>query len=153
MLHKRAREVHVGDRLLVMDPRTLDRHGSGSTQLVQAQVVAVNVSMRRGLYNPYTLSGTLVVEGVVVSAHSDWFADGVYDALGWSAWLPHAYQTVLGPVRVLWHILGQDSYVQLYNSLGVQFDFVALCSKGPWAMLALPYTLMRAITMLVLPTT
>ena len=32
---------------------------------------------KRGLYNPYTLSGTIVVDGIVASCHSSWILDGL----------------------------------------------------------------------------
>mgnify|MGYP003312984875 CR=1 FL=1 len=37
---------------------------------------ATNV-VAEGLYNPYTLSGTIVVDGVLASCHSSWILDGL----------------------------------------------------------------------------
>ena len=44
--------------------------------LVGAVVSTAFVS-KRGLYNPYTLSGTIVVDGVAASCHSSWILDGL----------------------------------------------------------------------------
>ena len=41
------------------------------------EVVSVATSLQRGLYNPYTLSGSIVVDGVVASCHSSWILDGL----------------------------------------------------------------------------
>ena len=56
----------------------------------------VTVERRRGLFNPFTLSGTVVVDGVVASVQSKWFADGAMDALGLSHLVPALYQARAG---------------------------------------------------------
>lgn len=45
-----------------------------------------------GLYAPFTLDGTIIVDGVLASVHSDWFLDGIFDALSLTSALPAAYQ-------------------------------------------------------------
>ena len=55
--------------------------GAGAT-------VAKNV----GLFNPLTLSGTIIVNGAVSSVHSEWFLDSVFDAIGRPDLLPATYQ-------------------------------------------------------------
>ena len=46
---------------------------------------------QHGLYNPFTIGGDIVVNGVLASSHSDWFLDGVTpDA--WAHHLPRVYQ-------------------------------------------------------------
>lgn len=32
---------------------------------------------KRGLFNPYTTGGDIVVNGALASAHSSWFLDGI----------------------------------------------------------------------------
>ena len=46
----------------------------------------------QGLYNPFTLQGTIVVDDVVASVHSEWFLDDLFDSIGVTDLLPHAYQ-------------------------------------------------------------
>lgn len=45
-----------------------------------------------GLFNPLTLSGTIIVNGAAASVHSEWFLDSVFDALGRPDLLPATYQ-------------------------------------------------------------
>ena len=62
-----AKDVRVGDAVARWT-------GAG----FEADVVAgaTNV-VAEGLYNPYTLSGTIVVDGVLASCHSSWILDGL----------------------------------------------------------------------------
>lgn len=39
--------------------------------------------------------GTMVANGVVASAHSDWYLDATFNAFGVHGWLPGAYQVQL----------------------------------------------------------
>jgi Hint module len=64
-----------------------------------AQVTGVSRVTKRGLYNPYTASGTVVVNGVVASVHSRWVLDDLFDYFDASHWLPAAYQVVFVPIR------------------------------------------------------
>jgi hypothetical protein len=55
-----------------------DHHdGDGNPSLALAVVTEVSTVLARGLYNPYTLSGTVVVDGVLASVHSHWFLDAI----------------------------------------------------------------------------
>lgn len=47
--------------------------------------------VRRGLFNPFTMSGDIVVNGVLASAHSDWLLDAVMPN-AWAHRLPAIYQ-------------------------------------------------------------
>ncbi|KAF6250437.1 hypothetical protein COO60DRAFT_1465450 [Scenedesmus sp. NREL 46B-D3] len=84
-----------------------------------------------GLYNPYSLSGTILVNGVVASSHSYWFADAAFDALGLpAAWLPGLYQAVLAPARLLFWAMGPQAYTELYDQLDGALDFAQLLSSS-----------------------
>jgi hypothetical protein len=88
-------------------------------------------SLQAGLYNPYTLAGTILVNQVLASSHSRWFADAAADALGLpTRWLPALYQAALAPARALYRLLGPQQYVALYRRLDAQFDLAASCSGG-----------------------
>ena len=50
-----------------------------------------------GLHNPYTMSGSLIVDGFAVSAHSEWFLE---DYVG-ARYIPSIYQMLLSPIRLL----------------------------------------------------
>lgn len=47
-------------------------------------------TLLQGLYNPYTMTGIIVVDGVVASSHSSSALDGLFDYLGVS--IPTGYQ-------------------------------------------------------------
>jgi len=53
-------------------------------------VTNVTATSARGLINPYTLGGYIVVDGVLASAHSSSILDGLFTALGLD--IPNAYQ-------------------------------------------------------------
>jgi Hint module len=52
------------------------------------QVSTVN---KAGLYNPYTMSGEIVVNGMLASCHSDWVLDPIMPAR-YAHLLPAIYQ-------------------------------------------------------------
>lgn len=45
-----------------------------------------------GLFNPLTLSGTIIVNGAVASVHSEWFLDSAFAAFGRTDLVPATYQ-------------------------------------------------------------
>ena len=65
----------------------------------QSAVTATKMITATGLYNPLTLSGTIVVNGVAASAHSEWFLDGLVP----TSWLPIVYQVhhLASPINFL----------------------------------------------------
>jgi len=88
---KHARKVNVGDWIWDTDGLS--------------QVTNRTVKTLPGLYNPYTLSGNIVVDGVVASAHSHWiFDDYVPDAM--LHHLPSLYQAAFYPGRLLFWAAG-----------------------------------------------
>ena len=93
----RARDVAPGMRVLVA--------GRGGKAGV-ATVVAVSEVERAGMFAPVTASGTVVVDGVVASAYSDWVLDGLFDFLGITEKLPAAMHVVHAPLRLGYAVLG-----------------------------------------------
>ena len=61
-----------------------------------------------GRYNPYTLGGKIVVDGVLASAHSAWFLDSI-TPVGLKKHLPKIYQAILTPVRLAYFLLPQST--------------------------------------------
>jgi desert hedgehog protein len=112
ILYKRGGSIMVGDHML----------GEGSHTYV---VTSISNIEKAGLYNPFTLGGTIIVNGMVVSTHSEWFLDAAFDFLGWEYWLPAAYQMVLFPVRLLYRNLGKELYISLYHQLDALVDIAA----------------------------
>ena len=94
---KRAASVQVGDQIWVQD-------SEGKQQLQTVTNIKGTIGM--GLFNPYTASGTIIVDDVVASVHSQWFLDDVCDRLGCVAYLPQIYQIAMLPVRAICWFVG-----------------------------------------------
>ena len=102
---KAAEELRVGDLVW-------SQAGDG---MAADPVVAARTLVDVGLYNPLTMTGTIVVDGVVASAHSDWFLDGIVS--------PHAqaavYQAILAPVRLAYRVIGPEAMTVVTEEWGV----------------------------------
>lgn len=93
-----AQNFQPGDYIWIM-------HGIGEhSQMEQRKIVNISRVESTGLFNPYTLSGTLVVNNVVSSSHSDWILDNFLPA-AYVPWLPSIYQRLFFPGRVLYFFL------------------------------------------------
>lgn len=78
--------------------------------------------MEQGLFNPLTLGGSILVNDVAASVHSEWFLDDLFDSLKLTALLPAAYQIILAPARALLFVLGTENYARLYHYLDSHVD-------------------------------
>jgi desert hedgehog protein len=107
---KGANEIAVGDFVW-------SRADDG--RMVPDEVAAVRTTVAVGAYNPLTMNGTIVVDGVVASAHSDWFLDGIVSADAQAK----VYQAILAPVRVAYRALGPARMETITEGWGV-VDFV-----------------------------
>ena len=96
----RARDVAAGAPLLVL------AGGAGAKGVEPVVVTAVSRVAKAGLFAPVTASGTVVVDGVVASAYSDWVLDPLFDALGATHKLPAAMHVVHAPLRLAYSLLG-----------------------------------------------
>ena len=92
---KAAEEVGIGDVVWYDE-------ADGST--ASAAVTEVATQARPGLFNPLTMGGTIVVDGVVASAHSDWFLDGIVSP----ATQDVVYQALFLPVRAAYRVIGPE---------------------------------------------
>jgi hypothetical protein len=103
-------------------------------------VVRAETRVAVGAYNPLTMNGRIVVDGVVASAHSDWFLDGLVSANAQAK----IYQAILAPVRLGYRLLGPDWMATLTEDAGI-VDTVRR-STGPgtglaWVLLGLALAL------------
>jgi hypothetical protein len=138
----RAGDVAPGDSLLVHSEG--EAEGGGGAGPVAAVVVAVEVVLERGLYNPYTLGGLIVVDGVVASAHSSWVLDAAFDALGQTRHLPAAYQLLFAPLRALYRLGGPSLWARvapLLIHVGNSMVGTALLPRAAQALGAVAATL------------
>jgi hypothetical protein len=97
-IHAYAQEVQPGDYVWVA---TSDKSKS-------QKVLATSTVVKKGLYNPYTLSGKIVVDGVVASAHSNWVLDD-WTPSAMSQYLPAVYQVLFLPGRLLYQFAGASA--------------------------------------------
>jgi len=85
-----AKDISVGMMVTVWNEQ-----GASSSPVQQKTIVR-----KKGLYNPHTTSGSLLVNNVSVSTWSDWFLEDAkidpQSAIG-------IYQVILAPVRVLYY--------------------------------------------------
>jgi hypothetical protein len=117
-----ASAAQVGDLVQVV--------GAGGAAALEA-VVAKTLAADRGLFNPYTLSGAIVVDGVAASCHSSSFMDVAFAALGVP--LPAGYQAMYAPVRALYRVLGARAMAALDPVVDAA---VAASNRGAAAVLA-----------------
>ena len=78
----RAEDVRVKDIVWVYQ----------GIKLLPYTVEDVSLVRKTGLWAPYTGQGTIVVNGVVASVHSDWLLDILLDWIGRPDLLPRIYQ-------------------------------------------------------------
>ena len=90
-----ANEVQAGDRVWYLGE-------DGQMQL--GTVVTASREAATGAFNPLTMQGSIVVDGVVASAHSDWFLDGYVSAHAQA----QIYQAMFAPVRGIYTLIGPE---------------------------------------------
>ena len=90
--------------------------GADGKALRLEKVARVALAEHAGLFNPYTLSGTIVVDGVAASVHSSSFADAAFAALGVS--IPAGYQALFAPLRALYRVVGPAAAERLQSTAG-----------------------------------
>lgn len=95
------------------------------------RVAEVSRVIKRGMFNPFTLAGDIVVNGVVASSHSEWFLDELADKFGFSHLLPSIYQVVLAPARGLYHLVGPAAARQELEEYQAQ---MALVTENNWVV-------------------
>ena len=78
---------------------------AGATELKLGRVLLNRMVPKQGLFNPYMLSGNIVVNGVAASAHSSWVLDHfVPEAL--TKYLPATYQSIFVVGRWIYSVFG-----------------------------------------------
>jgi hypothetical protein len=120
-----AKDVRPGDSLLVLPP--------GGGALAPARVASAAAVAGKGLFNPYTLGGTLVVDGVLASAHSSWLLDAAAARLGLSHLLPGAFQALFAPLRGLYAAAGpafMESFGDALAAAAQRFEAAAFAAAA-----------------------
>jgi len=104
LVNTRAKAVSLGDIILALS--------QDEQALLPHIVTKKGLVMNYGLYNPYTLSGRILVNNVSVTTHSEWRLDPFFGALGLTSWLPEVHQIILSPLRVMVYVLGPNLYAK-----------------------------------------
>lgn len=105
-----ANELQVGDIVWYQE---------SNGKMYASVVEGINSIIEQGAFNPLTASGTIVVDGVIASAHSDWFLDGIASADTQAA----VYQAMFAPVRLIYALIGPEAMKTVTVEWGV-VDFV-----------------------------
>jgi hypothetical protein len=105
-LVKAANEIAVGDGIW---------HVDAAGVMLVSSVTGVRSGVSIGAFNPLTLSGVIVVDGVVASAHSDWFLDGLASADSQA----RMYQALFAPMRGLYRAIGPRWMQEVTEGWGV----------------------------------
>jgi len=92
--YKYAKDVVVGEYMWIVD-----------AGIELARVAKTTVVIKKGKFNPYTLGGDIVVNGVLSSAHSNYVLDD-YVPQSMVKHLPAIYQAMFAPGRLLYAIGG-----------------------------------------------
>ncbi|KIZ04059.1 hypothetical protein MNEG_3903 [Monoraphidium neglectum] len=120
-----ARHVRPGDRVLALAP--------GGAALEEATVSRAAAVAREGLFNPYTLGGSIVVDGVLASAHSGWLVDGAFAAAGASHLMPAFFQALFAPLRAAYAVAGPEFMQRFGDALAraaLRLEATLLASGG-----------------------
>jgi hypothetical protein len=81
---------------------------AGDDDITLQNVLEISTIVKEGLFNPYTLGGKIVVNGVVASAHSNWVLDDWMPASAVQS-LPVIYQALFLPGRLLYQLAGPSA--------------------------------------------
>jgi len=118
-----ASQVKVGDTILVHVTDDDGMHGGvGKQSLRESRVTRVELTADQGLFNPYTMSGNIVVDNVVASCHSSSFLDSAMNMLG--IHIPQGYQVVFAPIRATYRLLGAKNFHGIEYVIDRVADFV-----------------------------
>jgi len=93
-----AKDVQVGDAMWV----------AGSALAKPSKVIAIDSSFELGLFNPYTMQGNIVVDGIIASCHSSWIIDEHFPT-ALRSWLPAVYQAMFLPGRWIYWLFGPEA--------------------------------------------
>lgn len=104
---------------------------TSATPLAGGGVLACRVAhVSRGIFNPFTLNGLIVVDDVVASAHSDWFLEPFVPAK-YEHLIPGLYQQIMGPVRCLYWLVGPAKSRSMAEEWGL-VELISGRDAGPF---------------------
>lgn len=123
-VYKYARETVRGDYLWLAGAK-------GAIEL--ARVEKTGAVLKGGKFNPYTMGGSIVVNGVLASAHSNWVLDDHVPEWA-TGYLPYIYQAAFAPFRVLYAAFGAAAADASGTNSPMQHDHYSLSHGTDWAV-------------------
>ena len=109
-----ASDVKVGHYVQVVS-----EDGNG---ISLSKVIAMEEVTGQGYFNPYTMGGNIVVDGIVASCHSSFILDNILDGMGIS--ITGGYQAILAPLRLLYKVLGGNAFQVVQYLVDLMVDVV-----------------------------
>ena len=87
-----------------------------------SKVTVVEEIFAQGYFNPYTMQGNIVVDGVVASCHSSFVLDNLFNRMGIS--IPAGYQAVFAPLRFIFKAVGAKAFMHIQFLVDAIIDIV-----------------------------
>lgn len=109
-----AAAVKVGDYVHVVS--------EDNTIVSLSKVTAVEEIFAQGYFNPYTMEGNIIVDGIVASCHSSFILDNLFNRMGIS--IPAGYQAVFAPLRVIFKAVGAKAFQHIQFLIDAIIDIV-----------------------------
>eukprot|EP00889_Picochlorum_renovo_P006866 jgi/Picre1/33896/NNA_001375.t1 len=109
-----AAAVRVGDYVNVVS--------EDNTIVSLSKVTAVEEIFAQGYFNPYTMEGNIIVDGIVASCHSSFILDKLFNRMGIS--IPAGYQAVFAPLRVIFKAVGAKAFQHIQFLIDAIIDIV-----------------------------
>ena len=117
--------VSAGD--LLLEEAALNSSFAEGGKLRFAEVKAVSITIELGIYLPLVRGGDLIVNGVAVSPHSEWFLDFCSELLPLegSLWQrTDFYEAILYALFVVYRLLGPEMAERCFEWLGLHGTWV-----------------------------
>lgn len=127
---KGANELQAGDIVW---------HQESNGEMYASVVSSLQNVIAKGAFNPLTATGTIVVDSVVASAHSEWFLDGIFSADTQAK----VYQAMFMPVRGIYNFIGAENMTTVTQEWGL-VDFIREATETP-VKLALSLVLLTLV--------
>eukprot|EP00741_Cyanophora_paradoxa_P023371 tig00000254_g22577.t1 len=140
----KASAVRPGDAVHVFTGAGAGEGSDVGGEFARDVVASVSVEEDVGLYNPYTASGTIVVDGVVASVHSAFLLD-LPDSSCLAPHLPTLYQALLLPARLAHAVLPKALWEPLQDTLAAPFVAPAAAGSARAAIASAWDTLVGAL--------
>ena len=109
-----ASDVKVGHYIQVVS-----QDGKG---IYLSKVIAIEPVIGQGYFNPYTMGGNIVVDGIVASCHSSFIFDKMLNTMGIS--IPGGYQAIFAILRLMYKTVGAYAFQNVQYLIDAVIEIV-----------------------------